>query len=621
MKPPETLFSFHDIREPKRREMIMAPNTTANPNIRFKNRRDHTRRVAFMCGFLPAIALLLTLCLGPNPLTMGQSAALTPMIAELTDIPDPTPLVRLDYPNVLGETPLSLARGGLYLNVENNTADPLIVSVESRSISGSVDGTRMVQQLSLAPFYKISLILDPSLMPVAKDSEAFASQFLLTGYVFDSAGRLLRKEQAPELFYHRDAGGVLYVYRTLINKGIVGSIRGLPTEIMSADSIGAGRPGPAPADLKISETDYAFGKANPSTTLGRWVQICAVLKVNYSDNGVGEDFWTSNSDKSVPGVHLKVYDSQSVQVFSGFTSDGITSNRTIGCSDWIFATNYTNWTIRVESRARVDVNTIHVFKDSTKELYRTWGKLVPLVQGGQNFVAIPNETRESSALAAATQAIFQNRAGLSGKTFKIHTGANDNYHSTYDGKIRLTVDGSRRKFTTVHEMGHSLLFRKLDSNFGPYDASHQTAAPCHTSPGFSHAMTSKEFAIAAFHEGFANFYAVQTWNNHNEQHAVYARLGQVFDAEGGGIWMRYNCAGPYPGFGNEWDWMRFFWDFHTNPSPAGAPFDDIVGIIALAPPLSETNVYSRLVSAAGNFNNGVWSYAFIYQADMNGINY
>jgi len=184
----------------------MAPNTTANPNIRFKNRRDHTRRVAFMCGFLPAIALLLTLCLGPNPLTMGQSAALTPMIAESTDIPDPTPLVRLDYPNVLGETPLSLARGGLYLNVENNTADPLIVSVESRSISGSVDGTRMVQQLSLAPFYKTSLILDPSLMPVAKDSEAFASQFLLTGYVFDSAGRLLRKEQAPELFYPSRCG-------------------------------------------------------------------------------------------------------------------------------------------------------------------------------------------------------------------------------------------------------------------------------------------------------------------------------------------------------------------------------------------------------------------------------
>jgi hypothetical protein len=138
-------------------------------------------------------------------------------------------------------------------------------------------------------------------------------------------------------------------------------------------------------------------------------------------------------------------------------------------------------------------------------------------------------------------------------------------------------------------------------------------------------MASKEYSLTAFHEGFANFYAVDVWNNHNQQDGVVVHWGIAYDADPppGNIWMRYHCESPYEGFGNETDWMRFFWDFHTGGvAPYDAvPFDEIVGLIAQASPLQTMGAYQGLASAVQSYSSGTFANEFFYWADLSGITY
>ncbi len=171
----------------------------------------------------------------------------------------------------------------------------------------------------------------------------------------------------------------------------------------------------------------------------------------------------------------------------------------------------------------------------------------------------------------------------------------NNYH------IAICEDDTRRKFLLGHEYGHV----NLTGAAGPY-----TNDCSYGSPG--HGMRGIEYSSCAAMEGWAHFVAADVWNR--GEHAggdpvgwfrywgggnalinveagqggcatqpgdtalnYRRRYGDVCFSDPDGWQYDSNCAGgDCDGFGAELDWMRAWWDYHTDgdlpgtrPSHAG----------------------------------------------------
>ncbi|MDX1664512.1 MAG: GEVED domain-containing protein [Candidatus Promineifilaceae bacterium] len=130
----------------------------------------------------------------------------------------------------------------------------------------------------------------------------------------------------------------------------------------------------------------------------------------------------------------------------------------------------------------------------------------------------------------------------------------------------------RRKFIVGHEYGHKIL---------SFAANYKNDC---TFLGGGHGMNSLEYGSCAAMEGWAHFVAADIWN---EGHAGSDNPGAVFpywdgantvyDVEGGGADQR-RCYDLFysdwlcDGYGVELDWLRQWWDFHTNDLPTDPGF-------------------------------------------------
>jgi hypothetical protein len=568
--------------------------------------------------------------------------------AALADSPDEPAIVELDFSNV-GDTKV-LTRDPLTLILANNTADPVLVDLQARAISGGDDATKAIGRVSLRAFDKTFFEIDPAFLSVNPDARGFSSQLLISGRILGASGQLLGRSKAPSLFYHRDDRGSLYVYRTLINSGMVGRIeRPIPKEFLDPatrpDAISLGKPGPEPAPdgqtPKMSPVPIELKKAGPQGFVW-WVQVCVLLKVDYTDVGIGEDFWKDNQDKNGTGAWVRLRDSNQNVVHDYFTGDGYDNNDNpggddpVGCTPWKVSANLSIWTLFVQSKASVRSNNIDVFRKPAKEELASWVTIVDL-KPGRNFVSIPFVTRESNVLAAASYALLVRNGGVF-DSYKIFTG--DTYSTSYNDPSNLSIhingNGGDRKFTVAHEMGHGLLHRKMLDKYGIDDVSLDASEPCQSpvpanlppNSNGSHRMASKEYSSGAFHEGFADFYSLITWNSPSDSQAVYSRSSNTYEAEPGpgNIWMRFHCEAPYPGYGNETDWMRFFWAFHRT-ALGNVPFLDILGMLKeISSPIAQLTAYDLLRNSAAHYpkgtaNEGMYESTFLYYADLKGIDY
>lgn len=155
-----------------------------------------------------------------------------------------------------------------------------------------------------------------------------------------------------------------------------------------------------------------------------------------------------------------------------------------------------------------------------------------------------------------------------------------------------TEDKFRQKFLVGHEVGHALeegyqfaTFGSTDYLFGsspnPYNP--PAGGPDCDSAGELHALTSLEFTSPAIMEGFAHFISADAYNDHNDATGRFtyykADLGfpPYIRLEGD---PDFNAAAPWESNrfaqrvcdltdptsqnrGTELDWLRFFWDLHT----------------------------------------------------------
>jgi len=146
---------------------------------------------------------------------------------------------------------------------------------------------------------------------------------------------------------------------------------------------------------------------------------------------------------------------------------------------------------------------------------------------------------------------------------------NDSCSTIYDGVHAIFVKNSQwnRKFLVGHEWGHKIL--SLAASY---------TNDCSLN-GSGHGMSSWEYASCAAMEGWAHYVSTDVWNSHAGSSNPGATFvywnGYVFDVE-----LQYNSCynafGPLFLFvcdiwGVEKDWMRFWWDFHTNSTPGTAP--------------------------------------------------
>lgn len=155
-----------------------------------------------------------------------------------------------------------------------------------------------------------------------------------------------------------------------------------------------------------------------------------------------------------------------------------------------------------------------------------------------------------------------------------------------------TEDKYRQKFLVGHEVGHAAEEAYQKATFGTDEYLYGGygllggGAQC-DSAGESHALTSLEYTSDAIMEGFAHFLSSDAYNDHNSTNGRFtyykddlgfprdiALEGEpTFDALEPFRSNRFAervCDPVAENAGTELDWLRFFWDLHTeNGNPDG----------------------------------------------------
>ncbi|MDY7093315.1 MAG: hypothetical protein SX243_10135 [Acidobacteriota bacterium] len=260
--------------------------------------------------------------------------------------------------------------------------------------------------------------------------------------------------------------------------------------------------------------------------------------------------------------------------------------------------------------------------------------------GGVYYYVTPSTPR-TTILSVAAFVLQRFNGGISQTTFTLNhrcrpiTGGCCNCSS--GGEIWLSDFGQERKFIIAHEIGHRLLGKWTGGYENDCDFSAPPGQPCRTSSG--HALTSIEFVSCGAMEGWAHFVATDAFNDHQEgfnpdaTFVYWSGSGLTVDANRGPIggeqrYMENVCSPPsppspaYTGFGVELDWLRLWWNYHTNP-PLGVlgtrpSHYQMMNEIDRSLPWTNLDTYSNLVDGVLAESGIGQQYRFVGQALDNG---
>ena len=188
---------------------------------------------------------------------------------------------------------------------------------------------------------------------------------------------------------------------------------------------------------------------------------------------------------------------------------------------------------------------------------------------------------------AFAHALSRNTGGLSGANFTTEvedpTNCDDPTNSCVKGGIIHIINWKKSyKFRIVHEVGHRMAgLVGVDASGGyNYDGNGECIAPdcggpqCVGSPG-GWEPKSLEWVATAEKEGFADFFAADTWNSHSETDCWIYWIGggdNCANSNHGGTELAWvdgeTCRSPDdPESGAAIDWLRAFWSVHVVRDP------------------------------------------------------
>lgn len=381
------------------------------------------------------------------------------------------------------------------------------------------------------------------------------------------------------------------------------------------------------------------------------IKYCLSTWADFADsgvpltNGTTEDNWTNPSaPQKLRGARTVIYNTSQV-FFDGFLGDGFgTGDPGIGCTSVLtIPANPGFIMVYVEAEGQVQGNDVGTRLMSSPAsivsttFYTTYngvsGQTVPLT-------FLPTGTTPHKIFRtqnAASYALYRHAGGSTGKQFRvlIWEDSNPNARNYFNGtEAEVTSTGSTKKFVVTHEFGHNVIrfATTMPNGSGAYSVPPGSAC----SSTDSHNIGSKEYQGCAFDEGGAHFYSADIWNNHNETDCsfkYYKNTGSnpaqpVIDCEASPAdyssgmsypvnYLESICPSPFAGMGVEGDWLRAFWDVHTNQS-TDPTFNDIKNWWDTSDGWTDTTVYSALNSGDENYPtiDPVWESI----AALNGVN-
>jgi hypothetical protein len=379
----------------------------------------------------------------------------------------------------------------------------------------------------------------------------------------------------------------------------------------------------------------------------RAVELCFELQVEYRDGAVGD--WTTgpapNDTMIAHGVRVRLTNNRTgAQTYHWADVDTGCFTASLASAD--------SFQVRVLSKAKVSgdnqvvvlhshANPVNFGWTATSSLRPAFvfGPLTytwPRVPGGSYTPEVTN------LLAAGAWSVRRRWGGLSGQTLRMYKEAcrkSDGSRSgsclQRDDSDRLAISlsdsgGTKNKFQISHELGHLIAALRDESSssnssgYGLDCASRPAASACADgTASFAHHFYSEEWNTAAANEGMAHFYAAAAWNWPPERDCEWYSYydGTVVDCENGSKYLANTCYGgafPTLNSGNELDWMRFWWDVHSD---CGVNFGPIMDIWDRANPRvwTDATVVTRLLDEAAGRLSGADYACFESKARFNGV--
>jgi hypothetical protein len=355
------------------------------------------------------------------------------------------------------------------------------------------------------------------------------------------------------------------------------------------------------------------------------LKICIEQFSEFTDGGVGEDFWQSpaNTARASQGAWVAVY-RDSTLVWLDFLGDGRgTGDPGSGCTDELAdppdPLGTYDYSFQIFTIGKVQDNIVNVAYEGGPIL--DWNFTRILTGTGTHTVSFDptNDTgRAFDVYMVGAYCQFRHTGGVSGETYRYRLiqDSSDNWVSRSSDTVMIGEESANKKFIVAHETGHLLGDFATGNNDWKTVSSHckcYESASCPASRG-SHSMLSKELSRCAVAEGFAHFYAAAVFNSHTDDspYECWLHYYKTVDGDPTPIvnceldWpdgpfdersMENNCSTPWAGMGTELDWFRTFWDVLSDP-PTAFTVEDITDWLDSAEYWHDYFAYDRLDAAA-----------------------
>lgn len=317
------------------------------------------------------------------------------------------------------------------------------------------------------------------------------------------------------------------------------------------------------------------------------LKFCAKWRYQFTDQGLGEDKLLHNNGST--GIIDAAYSWAVIKrdgttVWSGYTDAS-------GCTGTISGTagNYQHWRTAA-MRSGSKFIWIRPNDGNAWEWFSQTVNLSSGVPNGNTWTYTPYVgfgATSASVAAVMTEAIKRSDVGLINHTYKLYSNQDCpqgghagcyNYSAVYLGDDNFGNLVGFNKTITAHEMGHYVqdkMFGYLSNNYNE-NASEPICRCDHVQTANAlHCMQSREDISAAQVEGWAQFFAMNLFNNNNEFDAVFAYYKEflffgvipppvALHLHNPVKWTESFC--PEAESGSELDWTTFYWDINNKGS-------------------------------------------------------
>ncbi len=546
----------------------------------------------------------------------------------LEDIMPSLPPVAISWPELAGSKPTELPGTSVVALIRNDFEDDMTVELSwlgdlgtTRTYSGELD--RITVPAGQAIEFPVDL---EAQLPTL--STRYSGRLHLVARIVPAAGeRSYNQVVGPSLYFHQSEDTTLVYSEAVLRSDLrAGDFSGLHDETRRLEDANEAtiiervvgfeaeeenalhRAGIEtqlePDAASLSPGTAPEGLTTPAAAASFNHTLCVQFQAQTIDSGyanskgITEDHWkTANNGllATAPGVRVKIgtttYDTN---VFGCVTFPSSQSSIVRNIRVYSYVSDVDNNYLRLHNGPSDSTSS---YPGSTYSRFHTG---VTFSSPQVTVLRVGSYTPRWTSMAAMAYSMFRFHDSVTDTEFHVSDrggehpadpsdcNANVNYKNDVvddESYIRLTSasvcapPSQRSKFVIAHEYGHAYGQQAGDkATLSPASTAHAAtpAGTCEFTGTVPYDNNTKEWSSLAFREGWAHFVASRVWNNRSSDGQL--RWGESFDLErwdsgntAGGYLVNNccdgtaaQCASSLDGAGTLSDWMRSFWDIHTD---------------------------------------------------------